>query len=214
MNFEKLVETIHHTHSHLQTRAFLAISQSLTIRNWLLGFYLVEHEQNISGRVKHGPKMLASLVKKIEHNVNGMNEHYLGDCRLFYNTYPQIEKVMGEFSLPKTIWWTVTPKLKKVKQDTLVGASPEVFITRLTYSHIVKLIREPESLKRTFYEVECIRGNWSATELQRQMDNLLYECTSLSKDKLIKIINEKAAKLTPHDLIKNPYVFEFVGLKK
>lgn len=84
----------------------------------------------------------------------------------------------------------------------------------LSYSHFVLLVGVEEEAKRAFYEVECIQGCWSVRELKRQIASLLHERSELSIDK------QKLAKLTVQDAeqsaltltIRDPYIFEFLGL--
>jgi predicted nuclease of restriction endonuclease-like (RecB) superfamily len=85
----------------------------------------------------------------------------------------------------------------------------------LSWSHYCLLMRLDESTKREFYESECIRGNWSVRQFDRQIQSMLYERTALSKRKLAVIdkAHEKPVILTPEDEIKDPYVLEFLGLK-
>jgi len=76
-------------------------------------------------------------------------------------------------------------------------------------------MRLDEPFKREFYETECIRGNWSVRQLDRQIQSMLYERTALSKRKMAVIAraHEKPITLKPEDEIKDPYVLEFLGLK-
>jgi predicted nuclease of restriction endonuclease-like (RecB) superfamily len=76
-------------------------------------------------------------------------------------------------------------------------------------------MRIDELFKREFYEAECIRGNWSVRQLDRQIQSMLYERTALSKRKLSVIAkaHKKPITLKPEDEIKDPYVLEFLGLK-
>jgi len=76
-------------------------------------------------------------------------------------------------------------------------------------------MRIAESFKREFYEAECIRGNWSVRQLDRQIQSMLYERTALSKRKIAVITkaHEKPIILKPEDEIKDPYILEFLGLK-
>jgi predicted nuclease of restriction endonuclease-like (RecB) superfamily len=76
-------------------------------------------------------------------------------------------------------------------------------------------MRLDEPFKREFYEVECIRGNWSVRQLDRQIQSMLYERTALSKRKMAVIAkaHEKPITLKPEDEIKDPYILEFLGLK-
>ncbi len=111
-----------------------------------------------------------------------------------------------------------TPSVKSeigLKHADFKSVAPGVLISELSFSHFIELTREDDLLKRTFYEVHAIQGSWSLKELQRQMGSLLYERTGLSTDKtgLIQDINEKAEPSTPEGIMRDPYVFEFVGLE-
>ena len=72
-----------------------------------------------------------------------------------------------------------------------------------------------DDIKRLFYEVECIRGNWSVRELKRQIGSLYYERSGLSKDKkkLAELAQSEAEAAEPKLVIRDPYIFEFLGLK-
>ena len=87
---------------------------------------------------------------------------------------------------------------------------------RVSYTHFSELIRIDESLKRLFYELECLKGNWSVKELKRQIDSLLYERTGLSKnkEKLLTMAHSKLQSNSFPELIRDPYIFEFIGLKQ
>jgi glutamate mutase epsilon subunit len=65
MKFESLVSVIEHTHVHFQQQAFKAVNVSLTIRNWLIGFYIVEFEQKGEDRAAYGEKLLKSIADRI-----------------------------------------------------------------------------------------------------------------------------------------------------
>ena len=72
----------------------------------------------------------------------------------------------------------------------------------------------PDPLQRAFYELECLRGNWSVRELKRQIASLLYERVGLSTDRKRLIGHTRAtahATLARH-IVRDPYVFEFLGL--
>jgi len=77
------------------------------------------------------------------------------------------------------------------------------------------LIALEDDIKRVFYEVECIRGNWSVRELKRQIGSLYYERSALSinKQKLADLSQQGAEKAEAQLVIRDPYVFEFLGLK-
>lgn len=86
MKFDKLVINIQNTHDELQRAAIKAVNQALTVRNWLIGMYSVEFEQNGEDRAKYGERLLADLAESVE--IKGLSETNLRLCRQFYTTYP------------------------------------------------------------------------------------------------------------------------------
>ena len=72
-----------------------------------------------------------------------------------------------------------------------------------------------DPLKRTFYEIECIKGNWSVDQLKLQINALYFGRSGMSNnpEKLSRIVQENAAAMIPTDIIKSPFTFEFLGLK-
>lgn len=91
---------------------------------------------------------------------------------------------------------------------------PQKLIASLSYTHFEQLTAIDDPTKRIFYEVECIRGNWSVRELKRQIGSLYYERSGLSldKQKLADLVQRSAESQTALN-IRDPYVFEFLGLK-
>lgn len=87
-------------------------------------------------------------------------------------------------------------------------------MARLSYSHFDLLVDIDDDTKRSFYEIECLRGNWSVRELKRQIGSLYYERSGLSHDKL-KLAELAQQGAEPQALfnIRDPYIFEFLGLK-
>lgn len=217
MNFERLIHACTQAHHYLQGTAISAVNQSLTIRNWLFGYYIVEYEQKGEDRAKYGTELLKKLADRLSgKKIKGLYERNLRNCRQFYVVYPEISQVLCDYALPGSIWRSVTAKSHKEQKDrSFTGVDINMLLSRLSYTHIIELIWEKDSIKRVFYEVEAIKGNWSVRQLKRQMNSLLYERTGLSTDKkgLIQDINEKAEPSTPEGIMRDPYVFEFVGLE-
>jgi len=81
MDFPQLTSNIMVAHSALQNNAMRAINQNITARNWLVGYWIVEFEQNGEDRAKYGDKLLVSLAKAIQ--IKGMGKSMLNSCRLF-----------------------------------------------------------------------------------------------------------------------------------
>ena len=122
MNFEKLISTILNTNSHLQQSAVKAINMHITLRNWLIGFYIVEFEQNGEDRAKYGVKLLFQLANELTNkNLKNVNERELRNFRTFYKTYIYFSKNLATlpiYSLIESnldnlpIWGSVTPELE------------------------------------------------------------------------------------------------------
>jgi hypothetical protein len=108
-------------------------------------------------------------------------------------------------ALPDTIWQTASAKSgNDLVTKGCKGSEAGILLSRLSFSQLIELARESDGLKRAFYEVQAIKGNWSVPELQRQIGSLLYERTGLStnKDGLIIDVNKKAEPLTPVGIMK------------
>jgi len=104
MNFEQLIQTCEQAHIYLQGTAVSAVNQSLTIRNWLFGHYIVEYEQNGEDRAKYGSELLKKLTNRLSiKNIKGLSDRSLRNCRQFYLAYPEIGPVLSDFALPGSI---------------------------------------------------------------------------------------------------------------
>ena len=88
LNFYSLVQSIQQTHTVLQQQVNKAINQGLTIRNWLIGFYIAEFEQKGEDRAKYGDRLLQKLAEAL--NERSLSFRNLNLFRQFYFTYPQI----------------------------------------------------------------------------------------------------------------------------
>jgi predicted nuclease of restriction endonuclease-like (RecB) superfamily len=104
------------------------------------------------------------------------------------------------------------PSFNAVKPRGMPG---EHLLRSLSFTHFVELLDIADPQKRAFYETQAIRGNWTSRELSRQMGALLFERTALSRNSRCVINRAQMAveKVTPESAIRDPYVFEFLGLK-
>ena len=235
-NFEELVSSIYRTHCFLQEDAVRDINLNLTVRNWLIGHYIVEYEQGGQDRAKYGENLLKEVAEILQNKgLKGLHRRALNTCRIFYQTYPQIwltvsaklqnidfkddilpqidfsiksQSVSGFLEVPveKNIWPTLSAKL----EDNII-LPPELLLSRLNYSHFIELIRIEDDLQRLFYEVETIKNNWTIRELRRAIDTSLAFRTAMSTNKeaiIAKIKNLKPA--TNAEIIRNPFVMEFM----
>ena len=212
MNFEQLIQAFEQANEYLQGKAVSAVNQSLTIRNWLFGHYIVEYEQSGEDRAKYGDKLLNSLSWKLQNSeVKGVSITNLKLCRQFYITYPQIGQSLPDQSLRKLL--SVKSGDDRKSNEGIDGA---IILSRLSFTHIIELLTIEDPLKRLFYEVETLKGNWSVRQLKRQTGSLLFERTGLSLNKkgLLQTVNKKAVPARKEDIIRDPYVFEFLGLPR
>lgn len=209
MTFKTLISNINNIHNTLQIKALQSVSVNLTIRNYLIGHYIVEYEQNGNDRAEYGAKVIQNLADNLQH-IKGLSLTNLKMMRQFYLLYPQISQtVSDQFKLADlSIQQTVSVKSLSVPEDKL--------LKYFSFSHFIELIKVDDETKRLFYEVEAIKGNWSVRELKRQIESLLYERMGLSTDKksLIQSLESKKEIYNPLDIIKNPYILEFTGLKE
>ncbi len=114
--------------------------------------------------------------------VRGFSQRNIEQMRQFYLTYSKTQTLSAEFNL--------------------------------SWSHYLILMRIDSLEERKFYEIEAIENNWSLRELQRQFDSALYERLVLSRDKTaVKKLSGKGQVVEkPEDVIKDPYILEFIGL--
>jgi predicted nuclease of restriction endonuclease-like (RecB) superfamily len=231
MNFESLVGHINHVQDALQAQAAHAVNLSLTARNWLVGYYIVEYEQHGEDRAKYGEKLLKNLAQRL--NRRGLGERRLYEYRLTYQVYPQLGGVVAEYVVKNgqdEILRLTTAKsedstvlIEKLRSSTAISAVPQEawqtpaksLFYKLSATHLIYLSNFNDELKRAFYEQETIRGCWTVTELDRQVSSQYYERMGLSKDKkaLQKLAMKNAQQLAPRDILHNPVTLEFLGLE-
>ena len=118
-DFEELVDSIYQTHCVLQENAAKAINYNLTVRNWLIGCYIIEFEQNGEDRAKYGTGLLEEVAKKLKNKgLKGFSISALKNHRTFYLYYPQIsQSVIGELQILEFQDKISTP----IKSQSVIG---------------------------------------------------------------------------------------------
>ncbi len=218
-NFNHLKISIKELHSHLYKKAVSSVNRALTIRNWLIGFYILEFEQQGEDRARYGEQVLQKLSSELK--IKGLSAPELSRCRQFYQCYPQILGALTQnFAelIPDRIFGSLTQKLNStntIKIEERLNIPPVKLITHLSYTHLIELIKIGDPLKRSFYELECVKGTWSVRELKRQINSQYYERAGLSSDpkQLTELVRRKTSPKSPEDIIKNIYTLEFLGLE-
>lgn len=175
-------------------------NQVLVSTYFLIGKLIVEEEQAGQNRAQYAKFILARLSERLmERYGKGYSVRYLQQMRKFYLLYgPAIAK--SGFS--------------QLAEPGAAGFQPLPF--RLSWSHYLLLCRLKSSGERQFYETESVQNAWSLEDLQRQVDSALYERLTLSRDKdgVLDLARQGQAVNAPKDLIKDPYVLEFLGLEQ
>ena len=211
MNFASLVHAIESAHHIASGITAKTINTTLTLRNWLIGAYIVEFEQNGEDRAAYGDRLMIRLAERLlKDGVTRCGERELRRYRAFYSIYPQIRETVS----PELGDRTFLPEKRETPSPQL-GLKGKLLVERLSFSQLDLLTDIEDPLKRAFYEVECIKGNWSVRELKRQIASLYFERSGLSHDKikLSALANAAAVQTEPQHVIRDPYVFEFLGLR-
>lgn len=171
----------------MQTRAkvYNNIREEMVNYYWNVGKMIVDEEQGGDITPEYGKKLYLELSKKLTKKMGkGYSRSNLFNMRNFYIAYP-IVQTSG----------------------------------RLSWSHYCELIGIKDENERKFYEKETINSNWSTRELRRQIESGLYQRLLLSdgqanKERILQLSKEGQIVEKPKDIIKEPYVFEFLGVKE
>ena len=216
VTFEKLVGSIQAVHRELASQASRAVNLSLTLRNWLIGGHIAEYELHGADRASYGDRLLEKLSAKLETlQLSGCGKRQLYQYLRFYQAYPEIVRsASAQFGslLPERIG-SDSGKVRSLTAQS--RTDPSHLVQQLAYTHLEQLVAIEDPAARAFYETECIRGGWSVRELKRQMASLYFERTALSQDKakLAKLAHQQAEVILPQLTIRDPYIFEFLGLR-
>ena len=234
MDLDKLISQIQSIDGSLKQEASKAVNRLLTIRNWLIGYYIVEYEQKGEDKAKYGDNVLKIISNALSSK--GLSETNLKLNRLFYIAYPTIAQIVLDELKNKIIGIGQTSDefeddLNVIRQtsdelgngiigigQTLsaqsYGELSEKMINSLSFSHITLLLPLESPLKRAFYAIEAIKGTWSVRELKRQINSLLYERSGISKkpEQLLAQLHEKTERQPATSFVKDIYTFEFLGL--
>ncbi len=216
-SFDHLSELVLQLHDSAYSATVKAINRFATIRNYVIGFYIVEYEQHGNDRAKYGDRLLKRLAESV--NKRGINETILKNCRRFYLAYPQIKDYLtaisptaSKKSLGKSP--TLSDKSSQISptlSDNFVTPAAEL-VSKLSFSHIVEILTIDDPLARLFYETECIRCCWSVKELRRQISTNLYFRAGVSQ-KPEQLLERTEINTSPAISIKDPFSFEFLGLR-
>jgi predicted nuclease of restriction endonuclease-like (RecB) superfamily len=216
-NFESLATTIQQTNSFFLDKVHKQVNTALTLRNWIIGYYIVEYEQSGKDKADYGAALFKAIAQRlIKMGVKSLQERNLYLCRDFYRAYPKILKTVSAKSYlvdfkSFAILQTVSAILTKPDES----ANLNLLLTNLSFSHFIELLKADTGIKRRFYELHAIENNWGVRDLKRAIESLLYERTGLSTDKEATLKKRIVPNdMKPEDVFRNTYLLEFLGLEE
>lgn len=218
---QQLLQNISALLDNARKRVAVAVNQTMVLTYYEIGRMIVEDEQNGENRAEYGKSILKDLSLHLtERFGKGFSVENLDRMRFFYKTYS--EQISSTLLTNSSNTISETPSEKslnsigQIQFDVFQIPQTASAKFNLSWSHYLKLMRIKDANERKFYEIESFKNNWSLRELQRQYDSALYARLSLSKNKEeIQQLSEKGQIIEkPKDLIKDPYVLEFLGLSE
>ena len=180
----KMIEEIKNIIITSRNKIAYEVNNTMLLAYWNVGRIIVENEQNGNIKAEYGKQIMKELSKELRKSLGtGFSVSNLFNMRRLYIIYPKFQTVSG----------------------------------KLSWSHYCELLSIENKEERHFYENECFNSNWSVRELKRQIDTSLFERLLLSEGKNNKKKVYELAKIgqsltTPKDILKEPYVFEFLGI--
>jgi predicted nuclease of restriction endonuclease-like (RecB) superfamily len=195
-------------------KSFKAVNTAMVQAYWI-GRVIVEEEQQGRAKAGYGDELISELSGRLTAEFGrGFTETNLRYMRLFYFSFENLNALRSQSS--SAIHHALRDEfLPRRKGHALRGELP-IIRPELSWTHYRLLLQVQRPDARQFYIEECINSNWSTRELERQISSLLFERLALSRDK--KGVLELAKKghniASPSDIVKDPYVLEFLGLEK
>jgi predicted nuclease of restriction endonuclease-like (RecB) superfamily len=225
---EPLYDRIREIIDSARAGAARSVNTAQVVSNWLIGREIVEEEQKGRSRADYGKQLIEALSRKMSKNYGaGYSTPNLFFMVQFYRIYSELLSpgeilyaLRRELPMPNAgdRKSEVSPRKSSAPLISHVASAkswkPGMLHPNLSWTHYRMLLKADEPNKRAFYEIESIKNNWSARELERQMASLFYERLALSRDKkgLMRLTLEGQIAQKPAEVFKDPVVMEFLGL--
>ncbi|MEW6606931.1 MAG: PDDEXK nuclease domain-containing protein [bacterium] len=226
-NYSSLLGRIAEILTQARNKAFREINRAQVLAYWGIGREIVEFEQKGKSRGEYGEQLIERLSRDMTEKFGrGFSPTNLKMMRLFYQSFPIRQTLSDESQNPQTLsaksgelkkFQTTSGKSQTLSCKSLIRQTPtDRFEPMLSWSNYCELLKVEETLARSFYEQEAIQNNWSVRELKRQIGSMLFERLALSKDtKAVMKMAERGQIIEkPEDVIKDPYILEFLNLKE
>jgi predicted nuclease of restriction endonuclease-like (RecB) superfamily len=190
-----------------------SVNTAMVHAYWMIGREIVVAEQAGAQRAGYGEEVIERLSERLTRSLGkGFGARTLWRLRQFYQLYPRGSAIVGQ-AIPTE---PRTESRAKILTGPLSESGTEVaaFPSNLGWSHYLVLLKVSSPEARAFYEIEAARESWSSVELERQVGALLFERLVKSRDKRkVRSLSRHGQRVeTPADVIKEPFVLEFLGL--
>lgn len=212
MVFQQVVELL----QNARQQVLRTVNSTMVYTYFEIGRIIVEEEQSGKDRAEYGKQILKGLSQQLTKEFGkGFSLRNLEQIRKFYLIYSNSASVLRIFDIQKA--QTASAELlDNISQSVSAELNSQTLISifKLTWSHYTFLIRIDDEKERSFYEIESEKYNWSVRELKRQYDSALYTRLALSRDAagVLKLSQQGQIIEKPKDIIKDPYILEFLGL--
>lgn len=210
----ELLDRIRHIWESARTQAARSVNTAHVCANWLIGQQIVEAEQGGAKRAAYGRALLESLSSRLSADYgDGFSVSALKYMRLFFQAYPDLLVNRHALRDPSDAALVIGHALRD--ESGADGAwRPGLLNPGLSWTHYRTLLKVERRAVRDFYEIEASRSGWSARQLERQINSFLFERLAKSRDKkgVLALANEGQVLARPQDVIKDPYVLEFLDL--
>lgn len=205
----------------LRGQAARSVNTAHVCANWLVGREIVEEEQGGHARAEYGSEQLQILSARLSKEYgSGFSVTSLKYMRLFYLGFPDLLEIRHSVRDDSDNTLILSKmQIGHAVSDPLTGTDdsswkPGKLHSGLSWTHYRALLKVQRRKVRDFYEIEAIKNGWSARALERQINSLLFErlLKSRDKDRVFALANEGLVVSRPRDVIKDPYVLEFLDL--
>lgn len=204
-----------------QSRQYVAkaVNTSMVYTYYGIGQYIVDYEQNGKARAEYGKGVLKRLSARLTDVYgSGWSVDTLEKTRrlfLVYSKSATLSRKSDSDEKSATLSRKSNSLLTNSDNTEIVHTVDQIYEFKLSWNHYQILMRIENPQERSFYEIEAYKEQWSVRHLQRQVASGLYERLALSRDKdeVMRLAKEGQTVEKPSDIIKNPLVLEFVGLK-
>jgi len=209
--FQQVVELL----QNARQQVLRTVNSTMVCTYFEIGRMIVEDEQSGKDRAEYGKQLLKGLSVQLTNEFGkGFSVESLDRMRKFYRVYSISSSLMRIIEITNSSSVMTISESANLEETSFAKTQSLISFFKLTWTHYIFLMRIDDENERRFYEIESEKYNWSVRELKRQYDSALYTRLALSRDKegVLKLSEQGQIIEKPKDIIKDPYILEFLGL--